>query len=127
MIGTCKFCGQTKDFPQTDDEAVASAAATAECACAGAKNLREMAEKIDTAQNRVYELFGSDCENYGFIPAEDPSVIDTLCHLVEDVGYGRIDSASLEIRGIGKASIKLTNKGRISVERKATKVLRLEG
>lgn len=127
MIGTCKFCGQTKDFPQTDDEVVASAAATAECACAGAKNLREMAEKIDTAQNRVYELFGSGCEDYGLIPVDNPTVIEILCALVKEVGCGYISSASMDIYGIGKATVKLTSKGRIAVERKVTKAIKLEG
>lgn len=127
MIGTCHFCGQTKNYPETEDEKVASAAATVECTCAGAKNAREITEKIEMAQGKVYELFGPECENYGLIPTDSPAVIDTLCKLVEEVGEGRMSSASLDIYGVGKAVIKLTNKGRISVERKVTKAFKLEG
>lgn len=127
MIGICKFCGQTKEVPFAADAETASDAATLECACPGAKNAKEIAEKIEIAQGKVYELFGTGCEDYGLIPVDNPAVIETLCALVEEVGQGYISSASMDIYGIGKASVKLTSKGRIAVERKVTKAFKLEG
>ena len=125
MIGICKFYRQTKDVPLAADAETASAAATLERACPGAKNAKEIAEKIEIAQGKVYELFGAGCEDYGLIPVDNPAVTETLCALVEEVGRGYISSASMDIYGIGKASVKLTSKGRIAVERKVTKAIKL--
>lgn len=127
IIGACRFCGQiantTKDFLT---QAEADEWATENCECISAARERNTVKQIENAKYRVEELFGEECEKYGFVPVTEPDTLELLEKLVEKTARGRISAATVQMKNYGKAGIALTSKGKICVTRSHTKAYKLE-
>ena len=94
--GVCPFCGQVS--------------LNEECNCDGAQRERKIQSQIQRATDTIYELFGPDCTENGYIPIADES-IKLMCEIVEQVAYWKMYSASLHIANGIKAKISRTASG----------------
>lgn len=109
--GVCPFCGQVS--------------LNEECNCDGAQRERKIQSQIRRATDTIYELFGPDCTENGYIPIADES-IKLMREIVEQVAYWKMYSASLHIANGLKAKISRTASGKIKIERSETKKQSLE-
>lgn len=126
-VGTCQYCGQLVSLQrERDSQAAADHAASEECACYGARREREIQRKIENAQYKIHQLFGSEAEKLGFRPINAPEPIQLMSDIVVLAARGHISSAVLNVRGLCKAKISLTSKEKIKVERSETRSYQLE-
>lgn len=109
--GICPFCGQVL----LDEK----------CNCDGAQREQKIQSQIQRATDTIYELFGPDCTENGYIPIADES-IKLMREIVEQVAYWKMYSASLHIANGVKAKISRTASGKIKIERSETKKQSLE-
>lgn len=96
-----------------------------ECDCDGAKRERKIQSQIQRATDTIYELFGSDCTEIGYVPIADES-IQLMLEIVKEVAYWKMYSASVHIANGVKAKISRTASGKIKIERSETKKQSLE-
>lgn len=117
MIGTCEFCGQTvtADTAQTQEEA--DRYASTHCACSASYGARKREEQISAAKDNVKQLFGEDSLNIGFKNSIDADGIDFLCNLVELVAHAAFESAKIGMGIYGTATVSITAKDEIRVQR----------
>lgn len=127
LFGVCRYCGQTITVPTgiTDKEG-ADAWASAHCDCSASTAARNLTEQISAAKDRVRQLFGEDCDEYGFDTPLDSEQIILLEALVEKTALGIISSVKLGFTGRGSASISITAKGKIQVQRSQSHTYKLE-
>jgi len=113
MENVCEFCGQIMTHPE------------AVCNCAGAAEARDRKLKIESAVERIYQLFGQEAELFGFDPMEDQDVIEQMKSAAALLAAQRIRSITIVM---GKTTARLSSgtKGNITVERGYTKKYRLE-
>lgn len=96
--GVCEFCGQIfKLEEEFESEAKANAEAKKYCRCRDAMEWRLKQQSLESGYERIEELFGDRCEEYGF----DPVAEETVARLKEnlkacmDGGFKRV-TLSLE-------------------------------
>ena len=113
MENICEFCGQVMTHPE------------AVCNCAGAVEARERKLKIESAAERIDQLFGREAETFGFEPIEDQDVIEQMKSAAALLAAQRIRSITIVM---GKTTARLSSgtKGNITVERGYAKKYRLE-
>ncbi len=109
--GVCPFCGQIL----LDEK----------CNCDGAQREQKIQSQIQRATDTIYELFGPNCTENGYVPIADES-IKLMREIVEQVAYWKMYSASLHIANGVKAKISRTASGKIKIERSETKKQSLE-
>lgn len=118
LYGVCKFCGQVTASPEwIDDQADADAWATENCDCPGGLTEKKRKETIVAAKERVDDLFGADCEDYGFPERFGTDRVDFLKAITDAVGHELLDGAKLNFACKGTAEIKRTADGKIKVVR----------
>lgn len=126
-VGCCKYCGQllngNNEFENQD---TADAWATARCNCSMATIKRRQAEQVENAKERVEQLFGVDCKEYGFSPIANESTIDLLNAAIEHVAGGHVLQVSIATNGDGVAKVSMNSKGNIRVQRSVTRAYQLE-
>lgn len=87
---------------------------------------RRQAEQVENAKERVEQLFGVDCKEYGFSPIANESTIDLLNAAIEHVAGGHVLQVSIATNGDGVAKVSMNSKGNISVQRSVTRAYQLE-
>ena len=107
--GACKYCGQTRLFP--DGGAWSSEeldeAATELCSCTEAQRAKESARRKATTLKQAEDIF-----------RKDPEILSLVEELIPVILQGIIRKVSLESEDGVKASICLTSSGKITVSRK---------
>ena len=124
--GACPYCGQLVALEreaESEEEATRLAAET--CSCVGARRGQETVQRIETAHERIHQLFGEEATEYGFKPISAVEPIDLLKDIAVLVARGVISSAAMSISGQCRAKIGLTSKGEIRVERSEARSLQL--
>ena len=127
FIGACRYCGQVsaeqpeemRSQDQADDWV------TEHCSCTRAAMDRRIKERVLDAQERVRELFGENCREYGFQSVE-PQAVEVLEELAALAARDVIRTATVQLRGHGKANISVSAKGAIKVARIEAKACQLE-
>lgn len=127
-IPTCPYCGQilssgTREF---NSQADADKWAASQCNCSEAYKERKRQEQIDFAKERVRQLFGEEAAEFGFEPVANTEMIDLLNDVIENIAYGRLRGATLQMKGSGKAVISTTSENKIRVKRSITHACQLE-
>ena len=124
--GACPYCGQLVALEveaETEEEATRLAAET--CSCVGARRERETVQRIETAHDRINQLFGENATEYGFKPLSATEPIELMKDIAVLVARGVITSSVMGISGQCRAKISLTSKGEIKVERSEARSLQL--
>lgn len=82
LSGTCEFCGQilTLDV-EVDTKGEADIEAKKLCRCKEALDWRMKQQSLESGYERIEELFGERCEEYGF----DPVAEETVARLKENL------------------------------------------
>ena len=122
----CPYCGQyvaLKSPVDTEEEATRLAADSR--SCPEARRERDTVQRIESAHDRINQLFGENSEEYGFKPISAAEPISLLQNIAILVARGFISSASLSITGQCRAKIGLTSEGEIKVERSEARSLQL--
>lgn len=126
-IGICRFCGQSVTLEREyDKEVAANIAASETCDCPGAKAERSIQRQIEAGERRVRQVFGGEAERIGFRPVDAPEPIELMDKIVALIARGYISSATINIRGRGRAKLSITSKEKIKVERSETRSFQLE-
>lgn len=118
--GTCRYCGQVQEVGPHPSKADADETASEVCNCPAARSARREREQIEDAQERVHRLFGDEAEKLGFKSVND-GVVTLLDQVVELIAKGHVSSASINIRGQGKAKFSVTSKGEVKTSRSETR------
>lgn len=125
-LGTCKFCGQTREIVEvekmTQEELDASAAYA--CDCPGGRATAKRMDQIAAARYRIEQLFGEEAEDFGFDPK--PDAVETLQMLASLLIEKGIDEIAVRFGGTIKCKIVRLQSGAIRVERSESKKYRLE-
>ena len=110
----CEYCGQvmtgSNDF----------------CNCPEAVEERERQMKIDSAKSRIYQLFGTGAEDYGFKAVDNQNIIGIMERSVEMIAHFELRSITLGIGAGTKAKIAAGANGKIIVERSQAQKYKLE-
>lgn len=126
-IGICRFCGQSVALDREyETEDAANIAASETCDCPGAKTERATQKQIEAGEHRVRQVFGDEAERLGFRPVDSPEPIELMDKVVALIARGFISSATINIRGHGRAKLSITSKEKIKVERSETRSFQLE-
>ena len=125
MTGTCKYCGQIC-ATEEKTQAEANTYAAENCDCLKAREERELKRRIDSAQDRLEELCGEDCEKYGFEPIDDERTIDFIKKIINHVARSDINSAAISILGGIRIAVKKGSKGTLKVSRSESRSYELE-
>ena len=120
LIGTCKYCGQTKsvDVPEGSTEQYADEVASKNCLCLGASRERL---KIETIGN-VNQVFGAECAD-GFKPVEEDElsfIIDSVKALVNET----VSKVTMSLKSGGSCKLKYKDITCIEVLREEKHVAR---
>lgn len=120
LIGTCKYCGQTKsvDVPAGSTEQYADEVASKNCLCLGASRERL---KIETIGN-VNQVFGAECAD-GFKPVEEDElsfIIDSVKALVNET----VSKVTMSLKSGGSCKLKYKDITCIEVLREEKHVAR---
>ena len=129
--GECRYCGQTTtSLPaHLTTREQADEWATRNCSCAQSRRMQQEEQRIFDAVGRVRELFGEDCDRYGFRSLEqeyEEEILSALSALATLAAKGVIRAAAVQIIGEGKASITLDSKGNVRIGRSITRACQLE-
>lgn len=110
-IGACRYCGQTRAFPDGGNwsEKELDEAATGLCKCADAQRAREAEKRQKDTVAQVREIFRKDIE-----------ILNLMEELVPPVLSGEIRKVTIESDDGVKAAMSLTRSGKVSVSRKQT-------
>ena len=107
--GACRYCGQTRLFPDggawSPEEL--NEAATGLCTCTGAQRAKEADRRKATTLKQAEDIF-----------QKDPEILSLVEELIPVILQGIIRKVSLESEDGVKASICLTSSGKITVSRK---------
>ena len=125
MLGTCKYCGQICDA-KAETQAEANAIASADCDCLQARQERELKRRIESAEEKLDELCGENCEKYGFEPIDDERTIDFIKKIINHVARSDINSAAVSILGGIRIAVKKGSKGTLKVSRSESRSYELE-
>ena len=125
MLGTCKYCGQICDA-KAETQAEANAIASADCDCLQARQERELKRRIESAEEKLDELCGENCEKYGFEPIDDEHTIDFIKKIINHVARSDINSAAVSILGGIRIAVKKGSKGTLKVSRSESRSYELE-
>lgn len=120
LIGTCKYCGQTKsvDVPVGSTEQYADEEVSKVCLCLGASRERL---KIETIGN-VNQVFGAECAD-GFKPVEEDElsfIIDSVTALVNET----VSKVTMSLKSGGSCKLKYKDITCIEVLREEKHVAR---
>ncbi|MBQ0167480.1 MAG: hypothetical protein KBT02_10285 [Treponema sp.] len=127
MIGTCKYCGQAvESLEENCTQEAADVWATLNCDCASATADRRTKEQVTAAKDRVFELFGTSCAEYGFSKPIEAENILLLTSIVDAVANHTISSAKIHFGKAGSASISMTSKSKIKIQRSQAHAYQLE-
>lgn len=110
----CEYCDQVLASPD------------ALCNCPEAKEERERQLKIDSAKSRIYQLFGSGAEDYGFKPIDNPNITALMERAVELIAAYEIGFMSIGVGGGQRAKLTGGTGGKITVERSQARKYKLE-
>lgn len=121
----CPFCGQCHRVEVSSEEE-GIAAAIACCSCRDAKREQKKKIQIEAAKDKIRELFGDEANVNGYEPVNDNKVIGIMNDVVEVIANDVVLSATIAIRGHGKAVISKGGKGQIAVQRSVTKKTKYE-
>lgn len=93
LSGTCEFCGQilTLDV-EVDSKREADIEAKKLCRCKEALDWRMKEQSLESGFERIEELFGERCEEYGFYPVSEETVERLKANLraCMDGGFRRV-------------------------------------
>ena len=115
-LATCPFCGQLVAVERESDEAPQDAAARV-CTCIEAKQYRYRKERLETANEKLENLFGEGARELNELRPVRPEAMQLLKLLVQMLVDGQIDSAAIQCGEICKAALSLNSKGFIKVQR----------
>jgi len=87
--------------------------------------MREEERRVEDARDRVRELFGEGCEQYGFPTAVNDEVMAALLLLAEKVARETISGVNLSMGSRGTA-ILTARSGKVSVQRRITRNVKME-
>lgn len=124
--GVCRYCGQLITVDPHPTQSDADDTASEVCSCPRAREERRVTEQIESANDRVNQLFGEQAEELGFKPIVESGPVELLNTAVELIARRRISSMAVQIRGQCKAKVSFTAKGKIKVERSETRSSALE-
>lgn len=75
LSGTCEFCGQVLALDnEVDNIKEANEAAKMICRCREAMEYQARQRSLESGLERIEELFGERCEEYGFNPVSEETV-----------------------------------------------------
>ena len=75
LSGTCEFCGQILNIDEeVDSKREADIEAKKLCRCKEALDWRMKEQSLESGFERIEELFGERCEEYGFDPVSEETV-----------------------------------------------------
>ena len=75
LSGTCEFCGQILSIDEeVETKREADNAAKMICRCREAMEYQARQRSLESGLERIEELFGERCEEYGFNPVSEETV-----------------------------------------------------
>lgn len=125
--GVCKHCGQIvivkcmEYYTQDQKNKIASEI----CDCYKAKEERRIKQQVETATERVKQLFGEGADEYDLKPIKEEQ-LEFLYKMITLVSKRLTRNITLQLNGRCKARILLTKNGTIKVERIDTTKYQLE-
>ena len=110
QYGTCGYCGQVYQFETSGacGQELLDKWASEKCDCSEAKEEKKKKEQEARAEGNIIKLFG-ECD-----------VTPILMAAVHPVAICAVDSVTVNIGNGVKATIKLTNKGKIQIKKIST-------
>lgn len=102
IIGTCRFCGQTKsvEVPTGSTEQYADEVVSKNCFCIGASRDRLLIETL----GNVNQVFGAECTE-GFKPVDE----DELSYIISSVKalvYETVSKVTMSLKSGGSCKLK---------------------
>lgn len=115
-VEVCPFCGQLVAVERESGETPQDAAARV-CTCIDAKQYRYRKKRLETANEKLENLFGEGAQELNALRPVRPEAMQLLKQLIQMLVDGQIDSAAIQCGEICKASLSLNSKGFIKVQR----------
>lgn len=116
-IGACRYCGQIVAVEDVETKEEADEYATLHCNCTQGRLERQKKEQIAAAKEQVEQLFGKESVQRGFRNALPEQAVEFLKCIVETVAREQIESAKIGFGTYGSASVDVTAKGMVRVQR----------
>lgn len=118
--GSCRFCGQSVIVEGGADmtEPQIEEAATMKCGCDEAKNYQQAATRIETAKQRIDELFGEGSGEY----AQSEATLNVLKNCVDLVCNKAAKQVSFDIRTGLRCRVMAMAKDKVKVARETSEI-----